>query len=226
MNKGLAIYLARVVIERSLGLILFLIGSSWAISATSACWFVAYFAAAAAIVLLYRTNPEVMNQRTNIAATKDTTPAWDKILLTLFWLIAYFVVYYLAGRFFGAALIPWPLLIAGIALYVFSTLLTTWALKENRFAESTARLQKERGQIVCSSGPYAYVRHPMYSAILIWCVAIVLVFPCLAVGIAAGATAAIIIARTMLEDRMLTRGLPGYSEYRERTRFMLIPYVL
>ena len=226
MSKGLAIYLARVIIERTLGLVLFLIGSSWMIGATSACWFVAYFAAAGSIVSLYRSNPEVMNQRTNIAATKDTTPAWDKILLTLFWAVAYFAVYYLAGRFFGAATTPWALLAVGIALYAASTLLTARALKENRFAESTARIQAERNQTVCMSGPYAHVRHPMYSAILIWCVAIALVFPCLAVGMAAGITAAIIVIRTILEDRMLAKGLPGYREYRARTRFMLIPFVL
>ena len=225
MAKGAHIYLARVVIERLLGLLLFLIGSSWTIGAAGIMWFLAYFAAAVVVLALYRSNPEVMDQRTNIVETKDSTPAWDKALLTAFWLLGYFVIYFVAGAFFGSRDASPILLAFGLVIYALSTALTFWALRENRFAESTARLQPERGQTVCASGPYALVRHPMYTAILMWCVCIVMVFPCLPVLAVSVLTAAVIVKRTLMEDAMLAEGLPGYQEYRQRTKHMLIPFV-
>lgn len=35
----------------------------------------------------------------------------------------------------------------------------------------------------------------------------------------------LLIARTYLEDRTLTRELKGYSEYSQKTRYKLIPYL-
>ena len=77
--------------------------------------------------------------------------------------------------------------------------------------------------LVCSSGPYAYVRHPMYSAIIMWCVAIVAVFPTRGVALVSLAVAALIVLRTLLEDNMLAEGLPGYEQYRRTVRWRLIP---
>ena len=225
MAKGAHIYLARVVIERLLGLLLFLIGSSWTIGAAGIMWFIFYFAAAGVVLALYRVNPESMDQRTNIVATKDSTPLWDKKLLTAFWLLGYFVIYFVAGLFFGDHAAAPTKLAFGLILYALSTGLTYWALRENKFAESTARLQPERNQTVCTSGPYALVRHPMYTAILMWCICIVMVFPCLPVLAVSALTAAIIVKRTKLEDAMLAEGLPGYQEYQQRTKHMLIPFV-
>ena len=100
------------------------------------------------------------------------------------------------------------------------------ALYENRYAEAVSRVQSERGQRVCSTGPYGFVRHPMYSAILMWCVAIVGVFPTWQVTLVSIAVAVLIVVRTLLEDAMLAEGLPGYAEYRSKVRWRLIPFVL
>ena len=78
---------------------------------------------------------------------------------------------------------------------------------------------------MCSTGPYAFVRHPMYSAIIMWCISIVMVFPNAWVALVSGAVVAVIVARTSLEDAMLVNELPGYSEYRCRVRWRLVPLV-
>ena len=86
-------------------------------------------------------------------------------------------------------------------------------------------IEVEAGQKVISSGPYALVRHPMYSgSLLIWLSA-----P-LALGsyVAWPAFALLIpfyVYRLFNEERFLRRELPGYSEYCLRTRFRLVPYV-
>ena len=166
-----------------------------------------------------------MKARLAIADSKDTTPAWDKALLAVFWLLAYFVVYWVAGRTCDLSLPIDAVAVAGAAVYLLSSALTAWALAENRYAEAVSRVQEERNQRVCSTGPYAFVRHPMYSAIIMWCVAVVMVLPSLWVAATSVAVAVVIVTRTALEDAMLTRGLAGYEEYRHAVRWRLVPFV-
>ena len=224
-GKDMSAYLARLFAERAIGLLLFLIGSGWILGARGALWFVAYFAAIGTVVWLYREAPDTMTARLAIADTKDVTPVWDKILLAVFWLLAYFVAYWVAGRTCDPSLPIDVFAVLGVVVYLLSSMLTAWALSENRYAEAVSRVQEERGQRVCSSGPYAYVRHPMYSAIIMWCVSVVMVFPSPWVALVAGVAAVVIVVRTALEDAMLANGLPGYSEYRSNVRWRLVPFV-
>ena len=226
MSKGMALYTGRLLGERALGLGLFLLASHGALGMRATVWFAVYVAAVASGVWLYHTSADTLERRADIAATKDVTPVWDKVILALFWLLAYFVVYCVAGASADHARPVDLPFICAIVLYVLSTMLTAWALRTNAYAESVSRLQPERAQQVCSSGPYAYVRHPMYSAILMWCLAIVAVFPSWAVAGVSLVVAALIVVRTLLEDTMLARGLPGYEAYRKKVRWRLVPHVL
>ena len=224
-DKGMVAYLARLFVERALGLLLFLLGSGWVLGVRGALWFAAYFAAIGTVIWLYRAAPDTMAARLAIADSKDVTPIWDKALLALFWLLGYFVVYWAAGRTCDTSRAIDAVAVLGVVVYLLSSALTAWALSENRYAEAVSRVQEERGQRVCSTGPYAFVRHPMYSAIVMWCVAVVMVFPSAWVALVSGAVAAVIVARTALEDAMLARGLPGYAEYRGNVRWRLVPFV-
>lgn len=224
-GRGLAAYLARLFAERVVGLLLFLLGSGWALGPRGTLWFAVYFTAIVSVVWLYRSAPETMAARLAIADSKDVTPVWDKVLLAVFWLLAYFVVYWVAGMTCSPALHVDAVAVAGALLYLLSSALTAWALSENRYAEAVSRVQEERGQRVCSTGPYAYVRHPMYSAIILWCVSVVMVFPSVWVTAVSCVVAVVIAVRTALEDTMLERGLTGYSEYKANVRWRLIPFV-
>ena len=224
-GKDMFAYLARLFAERTIGLLLFLIGSGWILGARGALWFVAYFAAIGTIVWLYRTAPDTMAARLSIADSKDVTPVWDKILLAVFWLLGYFVVYWVAGKTCNPSLPIDIVAVLGVALYLLSSMLTAWALSENRYAEAVSRVQEERGQRVSSTGPYAFVRHPMYSAIIMWCVSVIMVFPSPWMALVSGVVAIVIMVRTALEDAMLANGLPGYAEYRDNVRWRLVPFV-
>ena len=166
-----------------------------------------------------------MAARLSIADSKDVTPVWDKILLAVFWLLGYFVVYWVAGKTCNPSLPIDIVAVLGVALYLLSSMLTAWALSENRYAEAVSRVQEEHGQRVCSTGPYAFVRHPMYSAIIMWCVSMIMVFPSPWVALVPGVVAIVIVVRTALEDAMLANGLPGYAEYRDNVRWRLVPFV-
>lgn len=224
-TKGMTSYLARLFVERAIGLLLFLLGSGWVFGARAVLWFVVYFGAIGSVIWLYRTAPDTMTARLSITQSKDVTPVWDKILLAAFWLLGYFVVYWVAGKTCDPSLPIGIVAIAGVLVYLLSTALTSWALSTNQFAEAVSRIQGERSQRVCDTGPYAFVRHPMYSAIIMWCVAVVMVLPSVWVALVSGATAAVIVARTVLEDAMLARGLKGYGEYQRRVRWRLVPFL-
>lgn len=98
-----------------------------------------------------------------------------------------------------------------------------WVTKVNSFASRT--IQVEAGQPVISSGPYALMRHPMYSgSILLW-----LSMP-LALGsyVAWPAFALLVpfyIFRLLHEEKFLDKELPGYRQYCQQTRFRLVPHV-
>lgn len=224
-GKGLIAYVARLVVERALGLLLYLLGSGWILGARGVLWFIAYFAAIGTVVWLYRAASDTMAARLSIADTKDVTPVWDKVLLAVFWLLAYFLAYWVAGRTCDPSLPIGVVAVLGIVVYLLSSILTAWALCVNRYAEAVSRVQEDRGQYVCSTGPYAYVRHPMYSAIIMWCISIVMVFPSPWLALVSGAVAVVIVVRTALEDAMLANGLSGYSKYQDEVRWRLVPFI-
>jgi protein-S-isoprenylcysteine O-methyltransferase Ste14 len=87
------------------------------------------------------------------------------------------------------------------------------------------RLQIERGHSVAAGGPYRFVRHPAYLAMIVFEVAISSVlgsWPAILVG---SGCALLFILRTALEDRTLQAGLPGYAEYARLVRYRLLPEV-
>src|SRR3954453_10940580 len=95
----------------------------------------------------------------------------------------------------------------------------------NPYAETTVRIQSDRGHTVISSGPYRLVRHPMY-------VGSSLMYPGTALMLASkwalllsAVMAVLLLVRTALEDRTLRRELAGYEQYAVTTRYRLIPGV-
>jgi protein-S-isoprenylcysteine O-methyltransferase Ste14 len=127
-----------------------------------------------------------------------------------------------AGRM-GWSSIPLAIVVLGYILLGAGILLGTWAQAVNRFFEPGVRLQRERGQEVISSGPYAIVRHPGY-------VSAIMVFAGLALSLAswwalipAAWASAVLVVRTSWEDALLRSELDGYAAYTRRVRFRLVP---
>jgi len=98
-------------------------------------------------------------------------------------------------------------------------------MRENAYLSDVVRIQEDRGHTVCTTGPYKYVRHPMYVGIFV----IMLCFPLSLGSLYSFIPAAIIIIlffiRTALEDKTLLEELPGYKEYAQQVRYRLIPRI-
>ena len=222
MNKGAVIHILKLLAERFIGALLFFI---WAkgFDLRSGIFFSVYIAVALVSgIVIYKSNPKTLEKRSKV---NTNSPKWDKVLLLIFWLSAFFIVYYAAGKTVPLGKKIEFDFIAGMILYMISAVITVKAMLENTFLESTARIQKDRNQTVVSTGPYSVVRHPTYAAVLIWCAAIVCVFPSMEVWLLSHAIAVVIIIRTELEDNMLIEQLDGYKEYSEKVKYRLIPFL-
>jgi protein-S-isoprenylcysteine O-methyltransferase Ste14 len=172
--------------------------------------------------VLRKLNPGLLEQR-ETAIRKDTKP-FDRIFLRLF-LSLTIVQPIIAGldmRFNGASL-PFWMVYPGIVQFIVSGGLITWVLVKNPHAESSVRIQNDRGHTVVASGPYRFVRHPMYVGLiqLHQSMGLILGSPW-TMGLAALITI-LFLWRTALEDQTLRQELPGYEEYATVTRYRLMP---
>lgn len=218
-------YLIRVAFQIIIGAILFFVSSGTLKNHRGWVYFIVYtISTVLGVLYLSRHNPEVLNER---AKERNNTEQWDKILLKIYVALAFFVIYIIAGFDirFGWSSISIFCMYPALAIVILSSLLAIWAMKENANFEATSRIQSDRIQNICESGPYKIVRHPGYLAIILWAVAISFVFGSIYMMIPSFFISVIIVIRTYLEDEMLKKKLVGYVEYSNRTKHRLLPYI-
>ena len=86
-------------------------------------------------------------------------------------------------------------------------------------------IQKDRGHQVCQDGPYKIVRHPGYVGVILMALGIPIALGSLWGLIPGILTVVLIVYRTVMEDRTLQQELPGYKEYAQKVRYLLIPRI-
>ncbi len=153
---------------------------------------------------------------------------WDRIyyaISTPMFFIMFIVSILDAGRFYWIPSIPFIVILLGIILYIIGQIIVIWAKKANRFFSSVVRIQTDRKQTVCSSGPYKFVRHPGYLGGVIFTIGTPLLL-----GSFWGLIPAIIILipvliRTYLEDKTLQKELFGYIDYTMQVKYRIIPFI-
>jgi protein-S-isoprenylcysteine O-methyltransferase Ste14 len=177
-------------------------------------------------VLIARRDPALLAERMR-SPWQSEQPLWDKIFLTAMSVVwcAWLVLMGLDAVRFSWSVMPLWLASLGSALVALSFWLVGRVFLENTFLAPVVKIQTERGQRVISSGPYAVVRHPLYSAALVMIPASALVLGswyglAFSLVIVAG-----LIFRTVMEERVLIAHLEGYAAYRQRVRYRLIPFV-
>jgi len=153
---------------------------------------------------------------------------WDKgyfLLSTPLAFAAVVVAALDAGRFDWGPRPPVVVYALALAVFVAGQGLTLWAKKVNPFFSSVARLQSDRGQTVCRDGPYRFCRHPGYLGGLLSGLATPLVLGSYWGLVPQVVASLLLVARTVLEDRMLKSDLLWYDEYAETVRARIIPGV-
>ena len=111
----------------------------------------------------------------------------------------------------------------GAGVYALSLGLTGWAMISNAYFSTAVRIQSDRGQQVCRSGPYRYIRHPGYVGFFVQALSVPILLGSLWALLFAIPAGVLMIIRTSLEDRMLQAELPGYKEYAQEVKYRLLP---
>ncbi len=170
-----------------------------------------------------RLNPALVRERQSV---KPDTEPWDLAWNVVYWALMASVPV-LAGleARFDVEPGPWEELIVGAGLLALAFALSAWAMASNVFFEPTVRLQKERGQTVVDTGPYAAIRHPGYAGLVLWALATPLVLRSAWAWGGAVAVVAWLVVRTAREDRFLKKRLSGYADYAARVPYRLVPGV-
>ena len=197
------------------------------------CWWEAWVIAALwsgfGIVMtryLLQHDPALLAERLRLVPLHREQKSWDKAIMALF-LVAGIALYLVPGfdvvRFGWSEPLPGWMRGLAMILHVPCFVLLGWVMRENTFLAQVVRIDEARDHKVITTGPYALVRHPMYTIV------IVLLF---AVPVALGSRYALILSlfltvllilRTYLEDRTLHHELAGYPEYARKTRYRLLP---
>jgi len=135
--------------------------------------------------------------------------------------LADFVVSALDRRF-GWSSVPLYGSFVGVVMMLAGFAITFAVLKANRYASGIIEVAED--QRVVTTGPYAVVRHPMYSGALIMLMGIPPTLGSWWGTLVNLPLAAAIIWRLLDEERFLTGQLAGYGDYKERVRYRLVPF--
>jgi len=150
----------------------------------------------------------------------------DKIILPLFgiFFLAVFVIPAFDRRFNWSTIWIWSEII-GFVLLPLSFYIIYRVMLENAYASKVLDIRADSGQKLIDTGPYAIVRHPMYSGFALMVISIALglgswyaLFPAILAIIFLG-------IRIKYEEAMLMKGLEGYKEYKKKVKFKLIPKI-
>ena len=169
---------------------------------------------------LYLKAPELLKKRLNMKETQK-----DQV-----WVVALsgvlFIACFLAAGFdfrFGWTRVPgWLVWIAAV-VQLGSYGLYAEVLRENAYLSRTVEVQE--GQTVIDTGLYGIVRHPMYTATILMSLAIPLVLGSWLSFLPMLLYPVIIIRRIHGEEALLEAGLPGYTAYKAKVRWRLLPYI-
>jgi protein-S-isoprenylcysteine O-methyltransferase Ste14 len=170
-------------------------------------------------------NPGLFQERMHLGTSDQM--GWDKFLFPLLFLSP---LVWLALSAYDATRGHWsnmPISIQALGLFLLvgSFYLFFLTFRENTFLSTVVRIQSDRGHSVISTGPYHYVRHPMYAGMLLFAIGTPLVLGSW-YGLLLGIGFMLILARrAILEERTLRTHLQGYADYMLRVKYRLIPYV-
>jgi len=170
-------------------------------------------------------DPELLKKRTELAS--PAAGSWDSryfwLLIVLF--LLYLIVCGLDAVRYGWSSVQLPVQVGALALLAWALWLVFRVMQENSFASPMIEVQSERGHRVIDTGPYAYVRHPMYTGTIVLIFALPVWLGSLWALLLSAAISSMFIFRIFAEERELHTGLDGYTAYTRRVRYRLIPQI-
>jgi protein-S-isoprenylcysteine O-methyltransferase Ste14 len=175
------------------------------------------------MVFMSRSSLETIAER---GRPKEATRDWDKVVSGGWALAQYILLPLVAGldvRFAWTGEPSALLHVAGAVVFAAGLELFSWAMLTNAYFSTAVRIQTDRGQTVCRSGPYRFVRHPGYAGVVLQSLGAPVLLGSWWALIPGVAAVVFIVIRTALEDRTLQAELAGYPEFVQDVRYRLLP---
>lgn len=192
----------------------FLFPNGWLLMA------VMFFPMLLAGIFLFLKKPQLLQKRLN---TKETQKEqYDLIKLSALMFLSGFITAGLDFRF-GWSALPHSVSLTAAAIFLASYVLYAEVLRENAYLSRTIEVQEN--QTLVDTGLYALVRHPMYSASVLMFLSIPLILGSLCALLIFLTYPFLIVKRIKAEEIFLEKELPGYSEYKTKVLYRLIPYI-
>ncbi len=185
-------------------------------------WLTLFFAASAAGTFhLLARDPALLRRRLTAGPAAETERS-QRVIMTLATL-AFFALLAVSGldRRFAWSNVPVAVAIAGDALTVAGFAIIFRVYRENSFAAATIAVAAD--QPLVTTGPYAIVRHPMYAGGLVMLAGMPPALGSWWGLLALAVMLPALVWRLVDEERLLSRRLPGYAEYRAALRWRLLP---
>ena len=173
----------------------------------------------AGVVMMWK-NPDLLRRRLDAKEKQKEQGIVIKLSGLMF--IAGFV---LAGLDFRFGWWGLPPIYTYIASGIFLASYVMWAvvLKQNAYLSRTIKV--EEGQQVIDKGLYAIIRHPMYTATIFLFLAMPLVLGSMVAFFVFLLYPVLIVIRIIYEERVLEKELVGYTEYKKKVKYRLIPFI-
>jgi protein-S-isoprenylcysteine O-methyltransferase Ste14 len=222
-NLNAKAWLALVVLALVMGLLLFIPAGT--IHYWQAWVYLSIFTGASLLITLdlMKRDPALLERRMSGGPTAEKQPVQKIIMLfTSLGIIALLVVPAVDYRF-GWSAVPLGVVMLGDLLVTLGFYLISRVYRENTYTSATIEVAQD--QMVISTGPYAFVRHPMYASASLYLLGTPLALGSYLGLVPLAAIIPFLIWRLVDEERFLARNLPGYIAYQKRIRYRIVPYV-
>jgi protein-S-isoprenylcysteine O-methyltransferase Ste14 len=179
------------------------------------------------IYYLYRKDPALLEERYKKPGTGNEE-GWDKYVVAglVIGFTSWIIIMPLDAKRYGwSPTFPWWLQVLGAITLAGSYYLIFRSYADNTFLSPLVRIQEERKQTVVSTGVYGFVRHPMYLGALLMLIGTPLMLGSIYGVLIGVAITFLLMGRIVGEEKMLSRELEGYQEYKEKVCYRLIPHV-
>ncbi len=198
---------------------------AWTLAYWQAWIFLAIFSVSTIAITIYlmKNDPKLLERRMHSGPSAEKERSQQIIQSLAMVAFIAVIVFPVIDHRFGWSTVAAPVAIVGDILVALGFLLIFFVFKENTFASSIIEVGTD--QKIVSTGPYALVRHPMYLGALVMLAGIPL-----ALGTWWGLATILLMTivlvwRLLDEERFLAKNLAGYSEYQNKVRSHLLPFI-
>jgi protein-S-isoprenylcysteine O-methyltransferase Ste14 len=206
-----------------LGALLFF--PAWSLNYWQAWLFLTVLLVSSLAITLYlaKNDPRLLERRISAgpAAEKESKQKTIQAISSIG--LASMVVVAALDHRFRWSWMPTYLGLLGDLLVAIGFLVVFFVYRENTFASATIEVAPD--QKVVSTGPYALVRHPMYTGSLFWFIGTPFALGSWWGFVGLLPVLGALVWRILEEEKLLARDLPGYSEYQQKVTNRLLPFV-